>query len=199
LKPPVTKKYEQPNERQFSIFHMTDDPPTQEEPKAEEIPATNKPQVSPLYQQYTEIQNQYPDCIVAYRIGDFYEIFGDNAVTISSALNLTLAKRDFGSESRVPMVGFPYNVADVYIAKLIDKGYQVAVAESPSDIKIITDDRSSDEMAEENMTEAEMRKFDGDIEEPTDPFAEETELAKHFDFDVMYDLGILLGNTFIVG
>lgn len=214
---PVAKKPEPPKERQFTIFDMaeeaeekTDDEtedelPTQEEIDeimteiAEEEHKEEKPKGSPLYQQYIELQNKYPDCIVAYRIGDFYEIFGDNAVTASNALGLTLTGRDCGLESRVPMVGFPYHVSDNYIAKLVEKGYKVAVAESLSEIRKFSDEREIDEETGEILSEEEMQAFDGDIEEPSDLLEEETDLAKHFDPDVAFELVDLLGNTFSVG
>ena len=214
---PVVKKPEPLKERQFTIFDMAeeaeektdekeeDDLPTQEEIDkimteiAEEEHKEEKPKGSPLYQQYIELQNKYPDCIVAYRIGDFYEIFGENAVTVSNALDLTLTGRDCGLESRVPMVGFPYHVSDNYISKLVEKGFKVAVCESLSEIRKNTDERVVDEETGEILTEEEMREFDGDIEEPSDLLEEETELAKHFDPDVAFELADLLGNTFTVG
>jgi len=215
---PVVKKPEPPKERQFTIFDMaeeaeekTDDEtedelPTQEEIDeimteiAEEERKEEKPKGSPLYQQYIELQNRYPDCIVAYRIGDFYEIFGDSAVNVSNVLDLTLTGRDCGLESRVPMVGFPYHVSDNYISKLVEKGYKVAVAETLSDIRKFEDEREIDEETGEVLSEEEMQAFDGDIEEPSDLLAEEeTELAKHFDSDVAFELADLLGNTFTVG
>ena len=217
-KPHVVKKPEPPREKQFTIFDMaeeaeekTDDEtedelPTQDEIDkimteiAEEERKEEKPKGSPLYQQYIELQNKYPDCIVAYRIGDFYEIFGDNAVTASNALGLTLTGRDCGLESRVPMVGFPYHVSDNYISKLVENGYKVAVAETLSDIRKFEDEREIDEETGEILSEEEMQAFDGDIEEPSDLLAEEeTELAKHFDSDVAFELADLLGNTFTVG
>lgn len=213
---PAVKKLEPPKERQFTIFDMAeeadektdekeDDLPTQEEIDeimteiAEEERKEEKPQGSPLYQQYIELQNRYPDCIVAYRLGDFYEIFGDNAVTASNALGLTLTGRDCGLESRVPMVGFPYHVSDNYIAKLVEKGFKVAVAESLSEIRKFSDEREIDEETGEILSEEEMQAFDGDIEEPSDLLEEETDLAKHFDPDVAFELADLLGNTFTVG
>lgn len=214
---PVVKKPEPLKERQFTIFDMAeeaeektdekeeDDLPTQEEIDeimteiAEEERKEEKPKGSPLYQQYIELQNRYPDFIVAYRIGDFYEIFGDSAVTVSNVLDLTLTGRDCGLESRVPMVGFPYHVSDNYISKLVEKGYKVAVAETLSDIRKFEDEREIDEETGEILTEEEMQAFDGDIEEPSDLLKEETDLAKHFDSDVAFELVDLLGNTFSVG
>ena len=138
--PVVKKQTEKPKESsmQYSIFDMMDEQEEeQEEPvKVEEQPISKeKPKGSPLYQQYMELQAKYPDCIVAYRLGDFYEIFGENAKKVSAALDLTLTSRDCGLEERVPMVGYPYHVADLYVAKLIDKGFKVAIAETMTDIR----------------------------------------------------------------
>ena len=214
---PAVKKPEPPREKQFSIFDMAeeaeqetnekdeDDLPSQEEIDeimteiAEEERQEEKPKGSPLYQQYIELQKKYPDCIVAYRLGDFYEIFGDNAVTVANALDLTLTGRDCGLESRVPMVGFPYHASDVYIGKLVDKGYKVAVAESLSEIRTVSDEREIDEETGEVLSEEEMQAFDGDIEEPSDLIEEEHDLAKHYNPDVAFELVDLLGNTFTVG
>lgn len=114
-------------------------------------------------------------------------------------MDLTLTGRDCGLESRVPMVGFPYHVSDVYIGKLVDKGYKVAVAESLSEIRTVSDEREIDEETGEVLSEEEMQAFDGDIEEPSDLIEEENELAKHYDPDVAFELVDLLGNTFTVG
>ncbi len=96
----------------------------QEEPK----------QTNPLYTNYLEIQNKYPDCIIAYRLGDFYEILGNNATKIADVLDLTLTGRDVGLSERIPMIGFPYHAADIYIAKIIEKGFKVAIVESLNNI-----------------------------------------------------------------
>ena len=87
----------------------------------------NQGQGSLFYQRYVQIQNQFPDHIVAYRVGDFYEVIGENAIIVSNILNLTLSGRDCGLESRVPMVGFPFHLSDMYVGMLAEKGYKVAV------------------------------------------------------------------------
>lgn len=96
-------------------------------------------QVSPIYTQYTELQEKYPDCVIAYRLGDFYEIFGENAVKIANILDLTLTGQDVGLPERIPMVGFPFHAADIYIGKLIEKGFKVAVVESLNNITVRRD------------------------------------------------------------
>jgi hypothetical protein len=82
---------------------------------------------SPIYRRYLEIQEQYPDYAIAYRLGDFYEIFGDNAIKISNELDLTLTGRDCGLEDRVPMIGFPYHASDAYFDKISKRNLLVIV------------------------------------------------------------------------
>ena len=98
------------------------------------------PAGSPLYRSYLKLQEQYPDCIVACRLGDFYEVFGDNAKLLSETLGLMLTSRDCGLSERVPMVGFPYHAADNYISKAIERGLKIAVAEGLNDeVRILSD------------------------------------------------------------
>lgn len=95
---------------------------------------------SPLYRSYLKLQAQYPDCIVACRLGDFYEVFGDNAKLLSETLGLMLTSRDCGLSERVPMVGFPYHAAENYISKAIERGLKIAVAEGLNDeVRILSD------------------------------------------------------------
>lgn len=84
---------------------------------------------SPMYQHYQTVKEKYKDCIVLYRLGDFYEMFGEDAIASANELNLTLTGRDCGLAERVPMTGIPYHAADVYISKLVSRSYKVAVAE----------------------------------------------------------------------
>lgn len=88
---------------------------------------------TPMMRQYKEIKNQYPDTILFYRLGDFYEMFGPDALLASRVLEITLTGRDAGLEERVPMCGVPHHAADNYITKLIQKGYKVAVCEQVED------------------------------------------------------------------
>ncbi len=91
---------------------------------------------SPMMQHYMEIKKEYNDAIVFYRLGDFYEMFFDDAITASRELEITLTGRDCGQEERAPMCGVPFHAADVYIAKLIEKGYKVAICEQLEDPKL---------------------------------------------------------------
>ncbi|MDE6148943.1 MAG: DNA mismatch repair protein MutS [Ruminococcus sp.] len=89
--------------------------------------------VSPMMKQYFEIKMKYKNHILFYRLGDFYEMFFDDAVTASRELELTLTGRDCGLEERAPMCGVPYHACDLYLKKLIDKGFMVAICEQTAD------------------------------------------------------------------
>ncbi len=89
--------------------------------------------VSPMMKQYFEIKMKYKNHILFYRLGDFYEMFFDDAVTASRELELTLTGRDCGLEERAPMCGVPYHACELYLKKLIDKGYMVAICEQTAD------------------------------------------------------------------
>ena len=90
-------------------------------------------ELTPMMQQYMEIKQQHEDCILLYRLGDFYEMFFEDARTASKELELTLTGRDCGLEERAPMCGVPFHSAESYIARLIQKGYKVAVCEQMED------------------------------------------------------------------
>ncbi len=89
--------------------------------------------MTPMMLQYFEIKNQYKDALLFYRLGDFYEMFFDDAKIASKELELTLTGRDCGEEERAPMCGVPFHSADAYIGKLIEKGYRVAICEQVED------------------------------------------------------------------
>ena len=89
--------------------------------------------VTPMIQQYLLIKQQYPDCILMYRLGDFYEMFFEDAKIASRELDIVLTGRNCGMEERAPMCGVPYHSVDGYIKKLIEKGYKVGICEQTSD------------------------------------------------------------------
>lgn len=93
----------------------------------------DRSKISPMMQQYFEIKDKYKECIVFFRLGDFYEMFFDDAIMASKALELTLTGRDCGLKERAPMCGVPYHACDIYIKRLIDLGYKVAVCEQLTD------------------------------------------------------------------
>ncbi len=91
--------------------------------------------LSPMMRQYFDNKNKYPGHILFFRLGDFYEMFYDDAVTVSRELGLTLTGKDCGQEERAPMCGVPFHAADAHIKKLLDRGYRVAVCEQTEDPK----------------------------------------------------------------
>ncbi len=89
--------------------------------------------MTPMMEQYFEVKNQYRDYVLFYRLGDFYEMFFDDAIRVSRELELTLTGRDCGEAERAPMCGVPFHSADGYIARLVEKGYKVAICEQMED------------------------------------------------------------------
>ncbi len=88
---------------------------------------------TPMMKQYFQIKNQYKDSILMYRLGDFYEMFFEDAIIASKVLEITLTGRDCGQEERAPMCGVPFHAADSYIARLVECGYTVAICEQTED------------------------------------------------------------------
>ena len=91
--------------------------------------------ISPMMSHYLETKKQYPDCILFYRLGDFYEMFFEDALTASRELEITLTGKDCGMEERAPMCGVPYHAVEGYLSRLVQKGYKVAIAEQMEDPK----------------------------------------------------------------
>ena len=123
---------------------------------------------SPVYRKYMEVQDRYPQAIIAMRLGDFYEVFGKNAEILANELPLTLTGRDCGLESRVPMVGFPYHTAEMYFGKILSNGHTLVVMENNDEVRELPSAQGVDLETGEILSEEEMREFDGDIEEPKD-------------------------------
>lgn len=92
--------------------------------------------LSPMMVHYLETKEQYKDCILFYRLGDFYEMFFDDAITVSRELELTLTGKECGLEERAPMCGVPHHAVEVYLNKLVQKGYKVAIAEQMEDPRL---------------------------------------------------------------
>jgi len=91
--------------------------------------------VSPMMRHYISVKSEHPDVIIFYRLGDFYEVFFEDAVTTSRELELTLTGRNAGLEERVPMCGVPHHAANLYVEKLVEKGYKVGICEQLEDAK----------------------------------------------------------------
>ena len=197
---------------QLSIFDMVsankpadeeneepDDEPTDEDyaEAAEQITKeeTAKPSkrtVSPMYRKYLDVQGKYLQAVVAMRLGDFYEVFGKNAEILASELPLTLTGRDCGLESRVPMVGFPYHTAEMYFGKILSNGHTLVVIENDDEVREFPAEQNVDLETGEILSEEEMRKFDGDMEEPelTD---DEPDISA-FDTEALAVLDEMFGN-----
>ena len=92
-------------------------------------------ELSPMMQKYLETKEEYKDCVLFYRLGDFYEMFFDDAINVSRELELTLTGRDCGLDERAPMCGVPFHAAETYINRLVQKGYKVAICEQVEDPK----------------------------------------------------------------
>ena len=122
--------------------------------------------VSPMCQKYLDVQGKYLQAVVAMRLGDFYEVFDDNAKLLADELDLTLTGRDCGLESRVPMVGFPYHTAEMYFGKILSNGHTLVVIENDGEVRELPAEQNVDLETGEILSEEEMREFDGDIEEP---------------------------------
>ena len=114
---------------------------------------------TPMMQEYLKTKEEYKDCILFYRLGDFYEMFFDDAITVSKELELTLTGKSCGMEDRAPMCGVPYHAADTYINRLVARGYKVAICEQVEDpkeakglvkrevIRVVTPGTNIDQMA----------------------------------------------------
>lgn len=92
---------------------------------------------TPMMEQYLDIKSRYPDELLFFRLGDFYELFNDDALVASRELNITLTGRPTGDEERTPMCGVPFHAAESYIETLVKKGYKVAICEQLEDPKAV--------------------------------------------------------------
>ena len=140
-----------PQNRQTSLFDIisqennaADTTEKEEKPSIEDnktqVEKTKEPEtkqtLSPVYTDYKALKEKYSDYVIAYRLGDFYEILGKDAVTIASELDLTLTGRECGLTYRIPMVGFPYHAAEAYFAKIVKK-HNLVIRESEKEIQLI--------------------------------------------------------------
>ena len=136
-----TDKYNEAETVVEPAVEAPESPVEDEEPEVEQVPAVEakepeKPVISPLWNRYQGYREEYHEAVIAMRVGDFYEIFGESAETVSKPLELTVVSRDFGLPERVPMIGFPYHRADTYIEKL--RGFtDVAVIESDTEQRLL--------------------------------------------------------------
>ena len=191
---PVTVKPQTPKQQslQFSLFDKFDEndvkEPTNEPLTAESVenddeseenktpivtpvePVKEEPKGNRIYQDYKLYQSERPTAVVVLRLGDFYEVLGDNAVMLGNEMELTITSRDVGLKESVPMIGFPYHAAENYFAKIVKK-HDLYIIENERETQFIPsllhiDNRLIDEDTGEILSEEEMREFDGDIYEP---------------------------------
>lgn len=94
------------------------------------------PKLTPMLRQYMAIKKEYPDVILMFRLGDFYEMFGKDAEIAAKELEITLTSRDAGKAGRIPMCGVPYHSVERYIARLISRDYRVAICDQVEDPKL---------------------------------------------------------------
>ncbi|SVB40623.1 uncharacterized protein METZ01_LOCUS193477, partial [marine metagenome] len=93
---------------------------------------------TPLMRQYSEVKSQYPDCIVLFRMGDFFETFNEDAIITAKILGIVLTKRANGAAADVPLAGFPHHALDNYLPKIVNAGHKVAICEQVEDPKLAT-------------------------------------------------------------
>ena len=151
--------------------------PEVEQVATEEVKEPEKPVISPLWTRYQGYRDEHPEAVIVMRVGDFYEIFGESAETVSKPLELTVVSRDFGLPERVPMIGFPYHRADAYIEKL--RAFtDVAIIETEAEQRVLPKYQPVEGFEVDTTT--------GEIIEPEqapDPYA---------DTELMYALYMLL-------
>lgn len=136
---------------------------TEQVVKAEEHSAAETPEtsVSPMYAQYSEVQKKYPDSVIVMRLGDFYEVMGENAKVVADELGLTLTGRDVGLAERVPMCGYPYHVAEVYTEKILEN-HSVVILENGEEKYILSHAEALGEQPQLVEIEDEESPFDDD-------------------------------------
>lgn len=196
-----------------------DDTDEEEQPHEKISAPIPQPQkVTPLYQKYLSVKAKYEDCIVFYKLGDFYEAFGDDARTAADMLDLTLTGKDFGLKERLPMTGVPSHAVDMYVNKLVSKNYKVVLCEPIGERTVERvigkddgDDRPVDLQTGEILTgqaendEAEtdevltVSKLIGDLpddeeSDTNDDIISEANIKAYFDTEVLADLFDVLGD-----
>ncbi len=151
--------------------------------KIEEEQNEPKRKISPFYQSYLDLQNKYPNHVICYRLGDFYEVFGKKAVQVSNKLDLTLTGRDCGLKQRVEMVGFPYHASDTYFKKIL--AFSPIVIYESNDVKVLNQQENS-------FIDIET----GEILE--NDLKNEKALKNAFDKDVLYKIIDLFGDIITI-
>lgn len=214
---PVVKKKD--NDGQMSLFDAFDEaeqnppvvveetvqdvvvetPPVAQEnpPRVVEnvVPVVEKPTGNALFQEYSKFVEQYPGCAIAYRVGDFYEVFGKNAVAISNELDLTLTSREMGLDKRLPMIGFPYHCAERYFEEIAKK-HKLVIVEDHKATEYV-DEVDAFEADLDTLQEMEQNNVSvAQLEEYVD--CDENGVVKDDDYKVLQTLSELLGVNVIL-
>lgn len=195
---------EEPTEEELCEAGSCDEEPTEEVCKAtdcnspaNEVKPVQIPAVEnlglPFYQRYKKMQEKYPDHIVAFRRGDFYEILGRNAELFAKELSLTLTGRDCGLSERVPMVGFPLQAADTYLAKALGKGYKIAVIDTRDNVKLLKKEESTPDPSEKHPIDEQTYVDDDGVIHYTEDEALPYDRTA-FDVEALCKLDELFGN-----
>ena len=242
--PAVQAKPTPPKPAQFTLFDMIaenakkDEPPVEEPEVEEDIKETSTVEVSdyivdretgeilsekkpietptsPVFQRYLKCMETTPGAVIAMRVGDFYEVFGNPAIDIGHKIGLTITSREVGLPERVPMIGFPYHASDIYIKKITEFYNLMVVEDNKSDIsskyypctcknEANFDDYDEDD---EELSEEEMREFDGDFveeiistdkSEENEDFEEMKAKVKAFDQDALLLITEIIGDELII-
>ena len=202
---PVVKKKD--NDGQMSLFDAFDeaeqDAPV-EQPIVEEnpphvvenvVPVVEKPTGNALFQEYSKFVEQYPCCAIAYRVGDFYEVFGKNAVAISNELDLTLTSREMGLDKRLPMIGFPYHCAERYFEEIAKK-HKLVIVEDHKATEYVDEvdafEADFDALQEMEQNNVSVAQLEEDID------CDENGVVKDDDYKALQALRELLGVNVIL-
>ena len=206
---PVIKKKD--NDGQMSLFDAFDEaeqnppvvveePPVvaqEKQPRVVEnaIQVVEKPTGNALFQEYSKFIEQYPGCAIAYRVGDFFEVFGRNAVAIANELDLTLTSRDMGLDKRLPMIGFPYHCAERYFEEIAKK-HKLVIVEDHKATEYV-DEVDAFEADLDTLQEMEQNNVSvAQLEEGVD--CDENGVVKDNDYKALQTLSELLGVNVIL-
>ena len=168
-----------------------------EEETVEEKVVETKPKGNPIYNTYQDVKDSYITSVIAMRLGDFYEIFGQDAVEIAKELDLTLVGRDCGLDHRIPMIGFPYHCADNYFDKIAENHSLIAIDTNGTFITTIPQ-KETTKTRKSNEEDVE-KEFKTSNDSSEDDLQKETELMKAFDQESLIKLLDLFGENVAIG
>ena len=168
-----------------------------EEETVEKKVVQTKPKGNPIYNTYQDVKDSYVTSVIAMRLGDFYEIFGQDAVTIAKELDLTLVGRDCGLDHRIPMIGFPYHCAENYFDKIAENHSVIAIDTNGTFITSIPQ-KETTKTRKSNEEDVE-KEFKTSNDSSEDDLQKETELMKAFDQESLIKLLDLFEENVAIG